>query len=372
MRPFYTLWTTNRWLFIRVEMLGTILSLFISTSLIRKIDRIDAGLAGIALTFSTNLLEYVYWLMRQSTTVDMHFEAIERINEYMEMPQEPPSIVEGSRPPAAWPTHANIQVRDLTISFSNSENDAILKHISFNVQSGQKIALIGRANAEKYAIVSCLFRFMEPMRGSIKIDGINIAWIGVEDLRSCITFISKDGWLLSGTVRSNLDPFGEYDDYALWQVLYRVKLAVPPTMEDVNVLNVYATEFSSIQDLDKDLGKEGCKLPIVERQLLCIARALLQDCTKLVILEEAHLSSGSNHLIRSVIEQEFDESTLLVIPYRLYDIVKYDRVMIFDQGNLVECDSPIELLNKQQSCLQSLCEKAGILDELTLDTDIIS
>lgn len=101
MRPFYTLWTTNRWLFVRVELLGTFLSLFISVRLIQKIKTVDAGLAGIALTFSTSLLEYVYWLMRQSTTVDMHFEAVERINEYMDMPQEPPSIVEGSRPPAA-------------------------------------------------------------------------------------------------------------------------------------------------------------------------------------------------------------------------------------------------------------------------------
>jgi ABC-type multidrug transport system fused ATPase/permease subunit len=100
MRPFYTLWTTNRWLFVRVELLGAFLSLFIGVSLVSK-HGMDAGLAGIALTFSTSLLEYVYWLMRQSTTVDMHFEAVERINEYMEMPQEPPSIVEGSRPPAA-------------------------------------------------------------------------------------------------------------------------------------------------------------------------------------------------------------------------------------------------------------------------------
>ncbi|KAG1520063.1 hypothetical protein G6F52_008021 [Rhizopus delemar] len=101
MRPFYTLWTTNRWLFVRVELLGTLLSLFIAILLVHKMDSIDAGMAGIALTFSTSLLEYVYWLMRQSTTVDMYFESVERINEYLNMPQEPPGIVEGSRPPAS-------------------------------------------------------------------------------------------------------------------------------------------------------------------------------------------------------------------------------------------------------------------------------
>ncbi|RCI04069.1 hypothetical protein CU098_000751, partial [Rhizopus stolonifer] len=318
MRPFYTLWNTNRWLFVRVELLGTFLSLFISVSLVQKIKTIDAGLAGIALTFSASLLEYVYWLMRQFTTVDMHFEAVERIHQYMVMPQEPPSIVEGSRPPAAWPTYAAIQVRDLVVSFSHSEADAILRHVSFNIFPGEKVALIGRAGAEKHALVSCLFRFMEPMRGSIKIDGVNTAWIGVEDLRSRMTFISKDGWLLSGTVRSNLDPFGEYDDYALWQVLYRVRLAKPPNQHDLN-------EPCAIQDLDIDLGKEGCRLPVCERQLLCIARALLQDCTKLVIIEEANLNTEARALIQAVIDQEFEESTVITIPYMLHDVVNYDK-----------------------------------------------
>ncbi|KAI8647164.1 P-loop containing nucleoside triphosphate hydrolase protein [Parasitella parasitica] len=372
MRPFYTLWNTNRWLFVRVELLGTFLSLFIGVLLVQKIRTIDAGLAGIALTFATSLLEYVYWLMRQSTTVDMHFEAVERINEYMEMPQEPPSIVEGSRPPAAWPTNAAVQVRDLMLSFSNSEADAILKHISFNICSGEKIALVGRAGAEKYALVSCLFRFMEPMRGSIKIDGVNIAWIGVEDLRSRITFISKDGWLLSGTVRSNLDPFGEYDDYALWQVLQRVRLARLSSTTMLADQEEAVTASTIIEDLDKDLGKEGCRLPVCERQLLCIARALLQDCTKLVIIEEANLAPEAHEIIRSVIDQEFEESTLIVIPYMLHDVVHYDKVMVFDQGSLVEFDSAIELLNKQHSLLQSLCEKAGILDSLTLDMEILT
>ncbi|KAI9486628.1 MAG: P-loop containing nucleoside triphosphate hydrolase protein [Benjaminiella poitrasii] len=368
-RPFYTLWNTNRWLFVRVELLGAFLSLFISVSLVQKMKKIDAGLAGITLTFSTSLLEYIYWLMRQSTTVGMHFEAIERINEYIEMPQEPPSIVEGSRPPAAWPNHAAIQVRDLVISTNNSETDAILKHVSFNIFPGEKIALVGRAGAEKHAFISCLFRFMEPIRGSIKIDGVNIVWIGVEDLRSRITFISKEGWLLSGTVRSNLDPFGEYDDYALWQVLCRVHLAKPLVLlDDEYHDNMNFTTL--IEDLDMDLGKDGCRLSICERQLLCIARALLQDCTKLVIVEEASMSPGALDVVRSVMDREFEESTLIVIPCMLHEVIKYDRVMVFDQGNIVEFDSPIELLNKQQGLLQSLCEKAGILDSLILDMDV--
>lgn len=111
-------------------------------------------------------------------------------------------------------------------------------------------------------------------------------------------------------MRSNLDPFGEYDDYALWQVLQRVRLARLPsttTLEEEEDQPMIASTI--IQDLDKDLGKEGCRLPVCERQLLCIARALLQDCTKLVIIEEAHnLDPAAQSIIRSVIDQEFEES----------------------------------------------------------------
>lgn len=105
-----------------------------------------------------------------------------------------------------------------------------------------------------------------------------------------------------------MDPFGEYDDYGLWQVLYRVKLA-HPSIHDMNA-GVYLSESSAIQDLDKDLGKEGSRLPVYQRQLLCIARALLQDCTKLVIIEEAHLPTEERNIIRSVIDQEFEESVI--------------------------------------------------------------
>ncbi|KAI7898811.1 P-loop containing nucleoside triphosphate hydrolase protein [Cokeromyces recurvatus] len=368
MRQFYILWNTNRWLFIRVELLGAFLSLFLAISLVQKLNSIDAGSAGITLTFSTTLLEYIYWLMREGTTIDTHFEAVERINDYIDIPREPPSIVEGSRPPAAWPNHAAIQARDLVVISKHSETDAILKHVSFNIFPGERIALIGRADAEKHALVSCLLRFTEPIRGSIKIDGINIAWIGVEDLRSRITFISKEGWLLSGTTRSNLDPFEEYDDYALWQVLRRVHLAKPLHANKNN--NLYSN-VRTIEDLDKDLGKEGCCLPVFERQLLCLARALLQDCTRLVIFEEASLSPVAQDMVRSVIDQELEESTIIMIPYMLRDVIKYDRVMVFDQGSIIEFDSPIELLNKQQGLLRSLCEKAGILDSLILDMDSI-
>ncbi|KAI9251585.1 P-loop containing nucleoside triphosphate hydrolase protein [Sporodiniella umbellata] len=366
MRPFYTLWTTNRWLFVRVELLGTLLSLFISLLLVYKIDSIDAGIAGITLTFSSSLLEYVYWLMRQSTTVDKHFEAIEKVNEYMNMPQEPPGIVEGSRPPASWPTAGAVQIKDLMVSFSHIEIDAALKNVTITIHSGEKVALIGKNGAEKSALASSLFRFVEPMGGSIKIDGVNIAWIGVEDLRSRITYITKESWLLTGSVRSNLDPFGEYDDYALWQALCKVHLSKPLEREDP--LDTERNSQLYICDLDYDIGKDGSRLSVCQRQLLSIARSLLQDCTRLVVFEEAGLATESQELILSVIEKEFQESTLLVIPYLLRRVVNFDKVIVFDQGSVAEIDTPSKLLNRQGSLLQLLCEKAGILAELTLDT----
>ncbi|KAI9321346.1 ABC transporter type 1, transmembrane domain-containing protein [Dichotomocladium elegans] len=341
MRAFYTLWTTNRWLFVRVELVGAILSLFIGVLLIHK--GTDAGLAGIALTFAASLLEYIYWLMRQSTTVDMHFESIERINEYVGMACEPPGIVEGSRPPAA--------VRDLTVA---QDEEIVLKHVSFNVLPGEKVALVGRAGAEKNAIVGSLFQFAET-RGSIKIDGVNIAWIGVEDLRSRLTYIAKDGIVSNGTIRSNLDPFGEYDEYELWQVLHRVGLAALGGASSQG----QPMPNSIVHDLDMD----SSALTVGQRQLLCIARALLRDCTRLVVFEEAQLTPDEEGLVHAVVQEEFAESTMLVILNRLESVTRYDRVMVFDQGALVEYDSPAELIDRDESLLRSLMERAGILDE---------
>ncbi|KAJ8657898.1 hypothetical protein O0I10_006426 [Lichtheimia ornata] len=347
MRAFYTLWTTNRWLFVRVELVGSLLSLFIGVLLIYK--KINAGLAGIALTFATSLLEYIYWLMRQSTTVDMHFESIERINEYVGMACEPPGIVEGSRPPAAWPASAGIQVRDLTVS---QDDEDVLKHVSFNVLPGEKVALVGRAGAEKHALLASIFQFMET-RGSIKIDGVNIAWIGVEDLRSRITFVTKDGIVCNGTIRSNLDPFGEYDDYELWQALHRVHLAASPSSPSAKNIPSFV-----VHDLDMD----SKTLTVGHRQLLCIARALLRDCTRFIAFEEAQLTPEEENSVHAIIQEEFSESTMLVIPHRLQSVHRYDRVMVFDQGALIEYDSPSDLVENSQSLLRSLMERAGVLD----------
>lgn len=123
-----------------------------------------------------------------------------------------------------------------------------------------------------------------------------------------------------------MDPFGEYDDYGLWQVLYRVKLA-HPSIHDMNA-GVYLSESSAIQDLDKDLGKEGSRLPVYQRQLLCIARALLQDCTKLVIIEEAHLPTEERNIIRSVIDQEFEESVIFFLPRA---VVSFILILLYDR-----------------------------------------
>ncbi|CAO3611821.1 unnamed protein product [Cunninghamella echinulata] len=333
MRPFYLLWATNRWLFVRVEFIGASLCLFLSLFLVYQREKIDVGLAGIALTLAASLLEYVYWLMRQSTAVDMHFDAVQHINEYITIPQEPPGVLEGSRPPAAWPTSAAIQVRDLMIG---TVDECILKHVSFTVLPGEKLALIG--GGERNSLVLCLFRFIDPIRGSIKIDGVNIAWIGIEDLRSRITYIAKDSNFIGDTIRSNLDPFSEYDDYELWQALYRVHLASP---ED-------EVHGGLIQDLDMPISLK--EFSIGDRQLLALARAFLRDATKLIVIEES-----DDHLkIARIIEEELMDSTIIFVAHQLQHTLNYDRVFVFDQEDLVEIGRPMELLNEPNSRLRAL------------------
>ncbi|KAI8341301.1 ABC transporter type 1, transmembrane domain-containing protein [Chlamydoabsidia padenii] len=343
MRPFYLLWTTNRWLFIRVEFIGASLSLFLGVLLVYKMDQLDAGLAGIVLTLASSLLEYVYWIMRQSSVAGMHFDAVQHINEYMEMPQEPPGVLDGSRPPAAWPTSAAIQVRDLMIGTSD---ECILKHVSFTVLPGEKMALVG--GGERNGLVLCLFRFLDPLRGSIKIDGVNIAWIGIEDLRSRITFIAKDCDFIGDTVRSNLDPFGEYDDYELWQALYRVHLARPE--DDPHEGIIYDLDMTITQDNQSVLSTS-------DKQLLAMARAFLLDAVKLVVIEEA--VNEDHPKMTRIIEEELVDSTVLLIVNNPNHALSYNRVAVFEEGELVEIGRPMELLKDTTSHLYGLTQHSS-------------
>jgi len=184
------------------------------------------GSAGVAITSAQSFVMSCYWLSRFWGELEMSMNSVERVEEYLDVPQEPPAVIEGHRPPAYWPSYSSnetfIRAEELEIKYS-PELPTVFKG-SFEIKAGEKIGLIGRTGSGKSTLAMSLLRFTDPASGKLILDGIDITTIGVDDLRSRITYIPQDAVLFSGTVRDNLDPFNEHTDAELLDALARVRL----------------------------------------------------------------------------------------------------------------------------------------------------
>ncbi|CEP09787.1 hypothetical protein [Parasitella parasitica] len=372
--PYYFLRMSNRWLCCRIEFIGAFVTLFTGIFLIVNIDYIDAGMAGISLFYARNFLEHIYWFIRQYTNVEMNLNSVERVQEYLELDQEPPATITGRRPPAAWPTTAAIEVKDLVIRYA-PELDPVLHGISFSTRPHEKIGIVGRTGSGKSTMALSFFRFLEASQGSISIDGIDISTIGIQDLRTQITIIPQDVVLFSGTIRSNIDPFEEHSDQAVWESLERAHLCkAPDRLKKLQSSSSSSSgsvddeqPISAITSLNQQVSDGGNNFSQGQRQLLCLARALLKN-SKLIIMDEATASVDfdTDAKIQRTIREEFTNSTLLCIAHRLRTIIDYDRILVLDQGRVAEYDTPYNLLVQGfgAGIFKSMCEKSGELEEL--------
>lgn len=211
-----------------------------------------------------------------------------------------------------------------------------------------QIGIVGRTGAGKSSLTLALFRILESNYGKIKIDNIDIKRIGLHDLRKKLTIIPQDPVLFSGSLRINLDPFEDYSDDQIWRAL-----------ADAHLKNF-------VQGLDKKLDFEcsegGENLSVGQRQLICLARALLRK-TKILILDEATASIDHNtdDLIQTTIRSQFKDSTVLTIAHRLNTIMDSTRIMVLDKGQIVEFDSPDNLLTREDSIFFSMAYSAGLV-----------
>ncbi|KAJ3277412.1 Multidrug resistance-associated protein 4, partial [Borealophlyctis nickersoniae] len=216
----------------------------------------------------------------------------------------------------------------------------------FVVEGGEKVGVVGRTGAGKSSIISALLRLVEPTSGTILIDGVDVCKIGLHDLRSRIAIIPQDPVLFSGTVRSNLDPFGQYTDQDLWDVLDRS--------------NLKSAVAASPGGLDSTVAENGENWSTGQRQLLCLARAMLRRA-KVIILDEATASVdlATDEFIQTAIRRDFASATILTIAHRLNTIADYDRVLVLDHGKVKEYDSPAALLANPGSVFAGMVAETG-------------
>ena len=450
-RPFIYLWATNRWLAFRIDIAGALVSFFTGVFVITNVGHIDAGAAGLSLSYAITFTENVLWLVRLYAANEQNMNAVERVKEYIDVEQEAPAEIPETKPAANWPSQGRVQFVGYSTRY-RSDLDFVLKNVSFTVRPSEKVGIVGRTGAGKSSLALALFRGLEAVEGKILIDGVDIGLIGLQDLREAITIVPQDPTLFTGTLRNNLDPFGIFTDEEIFTALKRVQLissgskgaynaangkafhppgngnaqqsgtknlldtpiesgTTTPASSDAPTLAANSTpshpggspeegpvaigpelaenptrsnsglESSKTTlariagnarddnkniflNLSSAIAESGSNLSQGQRQLLCLARALLKS-PRVLLMDEA--TASIDYATDSKIQEtlrELKDNTIITIAHRLQTIIDYDKVLVLDKGEVVEYDGPWELIRKENGSFRRMCEMSGDFDTL--------
>ncbi|KAH8099948.1 ABC protein [Cristinia sonorae] len=365
-RANYIVVTNQRWLAIRLDFLGGLMTFVVAMLAVTGVNGIDAAQIGLVLTYTTSLTQQTGMLTRQSAEVENYMQSVETLVQYSRgdlTEQEAPHELPERKPAPEWPAKGALDFKDVVMRYRPGL-PFVLKGLSMYINGGEKIGVVGRTGAGKSSLMLALFRIVELSSGSISIDGVDISTIGLRDLRSKIAIIPQDPLLFSGTVRSNLDPFNSYDDARLWDALRRSYLVEPTAAKEASNsldLGSGSTTPTSRFNLDTVIESDGANLSVGERSLLSLARALVKD-SKVVVLDEATASVDleTDAKIQQTIQTQFHDKTLLCIAHRLRTIISYDRILVMDAGNIAEFDTPLNLFMKHDGLFRGMCERSNI------------
>ncbi|XP_048239875.1 multidrug resistance-associated protein 1-like [Haliotis rufescens] len=338
--------TANRWLGIRLEFLGNFIILAASVFAVLARDSITGGLVGLSISYALEITGNLNWLVRMTSDLETQVVSVERIKEYTEIASEAPWSLQEHCPNHDWPQSGVVKFVDYSTRYRQGL-DLVLRGISCTINSGEKVGIVGRTGAGKSSLTLSLFRLIEAAGGQIIIDGVDVSTLGLHDLRKRLTILPQDPVLFAGTLRINLDPFNKHSDGQIWTALDHAHLK---------------TFVQSLPDkLQHECGEGGENLSVGQRQLLCLARALLKK-TKILVLDEATaaVDMETDDLIQQTIRSEFKNCTVLTIAHRLNTVMDYDRILVLDNGKVVDFDSPQSLLQQPGGVFYRMAEDAGL------------
>lgn len=265
-------------------------------------------------------------------------------------------------------------MRNLSMRYS-PESELVLSNVSFQIQAGEKLGIVGRTGAGKSSLSLAFFRFTEHESGQILVDGIDISKIGLHDLRSRLTIIPQDPYMLSnisvlfsGTLRSNLDPHSEFSDEFMWKSLkssgFFDNVQMTRSREGSATSEIKGGAVNDKLSLESAVEEGGKNFSQGQRQLLCLSRALLRQC-KIIVLDEATASVDydTDTRIQITMRKEFIGSTLLCIAHRLRTIIDYDKILVLEKGRVAQFGSPKDLIGRE-GIFQKMCQESGEFNEL--------
>ncbi|KXS17986.1 P-loop containing nucleoside triphosphate hydrolase protein [Gonapodya prolifera JEL478] len=345
---FFSLLTVARWLSYRLETIASFLVLSVCCFAVLQRTGTNPGLMALAATYILSITSVLNFSVESSSGLEMEFIGISRLMEYGKgLESEADDIIPDNRPPKGWPDKGQIELKNLEMRY-RPDLPPVLSDVNLTIKPGEKIGIVGRTGAGKSSLLVSIFRLVEPSGGAVFIDNIDIGKIGLHDLRSRLSIIAQDPVVFSGTIRSNLDPFDEHKDAELWDVLERSHIKKIVTR--------------SSRKLDMRVAENGENLSVGQRQLLCLARAMLRD-SNIVVLDEATASVDieTDELIQKTIREDerFKGRTVITIAHRLNTIIDYDRVLVMDSGRITEIGSPSDLLEIPGGTFSSLVDETG-------------
>lgn len=303
------------------------------------------GNVGLSITQAIGLTGMLQFGMKQSAELENIMTCVERVLEYSRLESEPPlESPPGKSPPAPWPKDGKVEFCNVSLSYA-PHMPRVLKNVSFKVQPREKVGIVGRTGSGKTSLIMALFRLHE-FEGDILIDDIALRNVGLHQFRSKISIIPQEPVLFSGTIRKNLDPFDEFTDDVLWNALEEVE------MKDV------------VKDLTGGLSwklaEGGSNFSVGQRQLICLARAIIRN-NRILVLDEAtaNVDPQTDALIQTTIRSKFADCTVLTIAHRLHTVMDSDKLLVMDAGVLVEFDHPHVLLGNKHGFFYRMVKESG-------------
>ena len=358
-RMFFGFISSGRWLGMRLDGMSAAISgiIIFSVLALRNYLGISSASVGLLISYLIQMTGTMQWAVRQSSEVENLMVSVERVLEYTELePEEDPNQLDPIQSLSPdWPHRGKISLKDASLQYPDIQNPGqmgqpVLKNLSITIDAGLKVGIVGRTGAGKSSLLQALFRLVEPSpKGCIKIDDISTSDLPLSTLRSRISIIPQEPFCFKGTLRFNLDPFNQFSDDELWSVLEAIELK--------------KTVIKTLGKLDAVVEENGSNWSIGERQLICLSRAILRN-SNLLVMDEATSSIDlqTDQSLQKAIRGLFKNATVLTIAHRYFillflkthlsrlnSVIDFDRILVLDQGRIVEFGSPKDLLSKDKT-----------------------
>ncbi|XP_073420401.1 ATP-binding cassette sub-family C member 8 isoform X3 [Dendrobates tinctorius] len=329
----------NRWLEVRMEYIGACVVLVAAVASITN-ALLPSGQVGLGLTYALMVSNYLNWMVRNLSDMEIQLGAVKRINSLLKTePENYKGLLSAIQIPQNWPDSGEIQIQNLSVRYDSSLKP-VLKHVNAHISPGQKIGICGRTGSGKSSFSLAFFRMVDTFQGRIIIDGIDIAKLPLQTLRSRLSIILQDPILFSGSIRFNLDPESKCTDCMLWEALEIAQLK--------HVVKALPGGLGAV------VTEGGENFSVGQRQLFCLARAFVRKSSILIMDEAtASIDMATENILQKVVMTAFQERTVVTIAHRVHTILNADLVIVMKRGAIMEYDKPEVLLEREDSMFTS-------------------